>query len=149
MNAISARYRTARKAVRVAFVLSAASPALQATGSSFDLGNVATGDPVALRGMMSAGGVTRFRVCEPAAHRAAWLAEGERSGDIVVVAYDASTNSVVVERLGVKITLTLPNAAVGSAAAAEPPSSLSLPSASLSRPLDITAESRAHGIVRR
>lgn len=155
MNATEVSPRIFRRAVWLAVALSGLGSSLHATGSSFPAANAVPEAAVELRGVLSIGGVTRFRICEPAANRAAWLSVGEHWGDVVVDAYEVASGSVTVERAGTKLVLTLPKGSITAAVGSEfsPPFKLSTLNPQLSTPpsapLDIAAESRAHGIVRR
>lgn len=151
MNATEVNPRIFRRAVWLAVALSGLGSSLHATGSSFPAANAVPEAAVEMRGVLSIGGVTRFRICEPAANRAAWLSVGEHWGDVVVDAFAVASGSVTIERAGMKLTLTLPQSTIGSASEADAvlPVPAMVSSSIAARSVDIAAESRAHGIVRR
>ncbi len=101
------------------------------------------GDSVELRGVLSIGGGWRFRICEPAANVAAWVGIGERCGDLIVTAYDAAAETVVVECRGITLMLAMRKTGVTMAPSADRIGARGpVPAA------DIAEESRRHGIER-
>jgi hypothetical protein len=101
-----------------------------------------TASGLELRGVLRISERWKFRICDPATDVSAWLAIGEPCEDFVIRAYDATDESVLVERRGAVSRLTMNKSSLVAGLLAQ----VHLREAS--PPVDIAAESRRFGIER-